>query len=399
MADMIPETAESLSRYWDLDPDVTYMNHGSFGPSPRPVIDAVQAWTQRLERQPMRFFCQQAEELLEETAANLARWLKTKPNRIVPIDNATLAMNVVACSTRLQAADEVLLTDHEYGAVRNIWNQRCRVAGAQVVTVKLPFPPTAEKVVAAISDAITPRTRMIIASHVTSATACVLPIADICRIGKQHRIPVCVDGPHAIAMLDVSLDELGCDFYCASGHKWLCAPFGSGFLWVHPRHQSSIRSPVVSWGGSIAGRPGSWKDALHWLGTRDPSPLLAVSSALQFFEPDVLATFRAHAHELVTHTRQRLLQFDGVSEFCTPTENDYVSMGAVELPRPERWKPGYHGQPDPLQIELRDRFQIEIPVGCWNGHRFLRVSAHLYNTLNDVEHLVSSLQSAKSLYA
>jgi isopenicillin-N epimerase len=255
----------------------------------------------------------------------------------------------------------------------------------------LPFPPTSAKVVTAIESAITPKTRLIVVSHVTSATACILPIKAICEMALSHKILVCVDGPHAIAMLDVNLDDLGCDYYCASGHKWLCAPFGSGFLWVHPRHHASIRCPIISWGGSIAGRPATWKDRTNWLGTRDPAPLLAMSDAVRFFTPERLHQYRQHAHELIKHARRALLDLPGVRTFCTPDESDFVSMAAVELPQPLGWKPGYHGAPDPLQIELRDRHQIEIPVGSWNGRRFLRVSAHLYTTPADIERLLAAL--------
>ncbi len=376
---------------WELDPHTTYLNHGSFGPSPLLVQQARAAWSERLERQPMRFFCQEMEAELDSTAAIVAGFLKTQPERLALIDNATVAMNVVAASTHLKPGDEILLNDHEYGAVKNIWQAKCRDTGASLVTVTLPFPPTSAKVVTAIESAITPKTRLIVVSHVTSATACILPIKAICEMALSHKILVCVDGPHAIAMLDVNLDDLGCDYYCASGHKWLCAPFGSGFLWVHPRHHASIRCPIISWGGSIAGRPATWKDRTNWLGTRDPAPLLAMSDAVRFFTPERLHQYRQHAHELIKHARRALLDLPGVRPFCTPDESDFVSMAAVELPQPLGWKPGYHGAPDPLQIELRDRHQIEIPVGSWNGRRFLRVSAHLYTTPADIERLLAAL--------
>ena len=379
-----------LASFWKLDPDTTYLNHGSFGPSPLPVQQARAAWSERLERQPMRFFCQEMEAELDQTSAVLAEFLKTQPERLALIDNATLAMNVVAASIDLNPGDEILINDHEYGAVKNIWQARCRESGAGLVTSTLPFPPTDAEVVAIIESAITPRTRLIVVSHVTSATACILPVKAICQMALLHQIPVCVDGPHAIAMLDVNLNDLGCDYYCASGHKWLCAPFGSGFLWVHPRHHSSVRCPVISWGGSIAGRPATWKDRTNWLGTRDPAPLLALADAVRFFTPQRLQQFRQHAHGLVSHARRAMLDMPGVGTFCTPDESDFVSMAAVELPQPPGWKPGYHGSPDPLQVELRDRHQIEIPVGSWNGRRFLRVSAHLYTTPADIERFLAA---------
>lgn len=383
---------QPLSSFWALDPDTTYLNHGSFGPSPLPVQQAREAWSTRLERQPMRFFCQEMEVELDRTSAVVAEFLKTQPDRLALIDNATVAMNVVAASINLQPGDEILINDHEYGAVKNIWQAKCRESGAKLVTATLPFPPSPSEVVAAIASAITQRTKLIVVSHVTSATACILPIKAICQMSAQHNVPVCVDGPHAIAMLDVNLNDLGCDYYCASGHKWLCAPFGSGFLWVHPRYHSSIRSPVVSWGGSIAGRPASWKDRTNWLGTRDPAPLLAMTDAVKFFTSERLAQFRQHAHALVSYARREILNMPGAGTFCTPDESDFVSMAAVELPQPAGWKPGYHGSPDPLQIELRDRHGIEIPVASWNGRRFLRVSAHLYTTRADIDRLLNALR-------
>lgn len=340
----------------------------------------------------MRFYCQEMELELDRVAGVLARFLGTQGDRIALLDNATMAMNVVASSLTLHTGDEILLTDHEYGAVRNIWQAKCRDSGARIMTAVLPFPLQDAGTVEAIEAVITKKTRLIVVSHVTSATACVLPIKAICQMASRHKIPVCVDGPHAIAMLDVNLNDLGCDFYCASCHKWLCAPFGSGFLWVHPKHMSSIKCPVVSWGGSIAGRDASWKDRTNWLGTRDPAPLLAIGDAIEFFDKARLSEFRSHAHSMVAYARQGLLTIPGSGTFCTPSDTDFVSMVAVELPQTNGWKPGYHGHPDTMQLALRDQYGIELLMGSWNSRRFLRVSSHLYTTLSDIEKLVDSVQ-------
>ncbi|MCA9059188.1 MAG: aminotransferase class V-fold PLP-dependent enzyme [Planctomycetaceae bacterium] len=382
-----------LAEYWELDPETIYLNHGSFGPSPRPVRVAREEWSRQLERQPMRFFCQRMEDELDQTAEILAGFLGTRRERLALIDNATLAMNVAAHSIPLKPGDEVLLTDHEYGAVRNIWSERCRQTGAILRSVRLPFPLDADLTEPTITQHLTDATRVLVVSHVTSPTACCLPVAEICTQARQRGISVCVDGPHAIAMLDLNLDALGCDFYCGSCHKWLCAPFGSGFLWAHPRWHGQIRCPIVSWGGSIAGHASRWQDATNWLGTRDPAPLLAIRSAVEFFTPRTLAAFRQHAHELTTLAQRELLTIPGITSFCTPAESDFVSMVAVELPQPEDWKPGYHGHPDPLQEWLRDECRIEAPVGSWNGHRYLRMSAHLYTTRAQVLQLIDAVRT------
>ena len=382
----------SLASLWDIDPDCIYLNHGSFGPSPQPVREARERYSARLERQPMKFFCRDLDDELDAAADVVAKFVGTKGDRIALIDNASVAMNIVAFTIELKPGDEIILNDHEYGAVRKIWQARCDSTGAKIVNVTLPFPPNDDDVVAAIEQAITKQSRVIVVSHVTSATACILPVKKICQMARRHKVPVAVDGPHALAMLDVNIDDLGCDFYCASGHKWLCGPFGSGFLWVHPKHQGQIFCPVVSWGGSICGKPASWKDRINWLGTRDPACMLALAEAVRFFTPEPLAEFRRHAHELVCHARRELLQIDGSGVFCTPNESDFVSMASVELPQTNGWKPGYHGHPDALQIALRDRYGIELLMGCWNSRRFLRVSAHLYTTSAHIETLLHAVR-------
>ena len=389
---MTPYKRHPLADEWELDPNCIYLNHGSFGPSPRSVRAARENWSRQLELQPMRFFCREMEDELDVACGVLAEFLHTDPRHLVLVDNATVAMNAVAVSTALKPGDEVLLTSHEYGAVRNIWQARCRATGAKVTTANLPFPPTDAECVAAIEAAITIATRMIVISHVTSATACVLPVEAVCRMAARRRIPVCIDGPHALAMLDLQLDQIGCDYYCASGHKWLCGPFGSGFLWVHPRHQSKLQTPIVSWGGSIAGKPASWKDDLQWLGTRDPAPLLAITAAVRFFNPERLGEFRTHAANLIRAARRQLLEIPGTGSFCTPAETDCVSMAAIELPQTEGWKPGYHGHPDPLQIRLRDQYGIEVLTGCWQNRRFIRFSAHLYTTADQMQQFVTALR-------
>ncbi|MCA9084750.1 MAG: aminotransferase class V-fold PLP-dependent enzyme [Planctomycetaceae bacterium] len=385
------------AHYWDIDPATTYLNHGSFGPAPEPVRRAREAYSQQLQRQPMRFFCQEMEELLEQSAERLAAFLKTKAARLALTDNATFAMNVAAESIALAPSDEVLLTDHEYGAVRNIWNRRCRRSDAKMVTVSLPHPLDDDSIVTNIAQAITEKTRVLVISHVTSPTAAILPVQRVCEVARQRGVLTVIDGPHAIAMLDVSPDEIGCDFYCASCHKWLSAFFGSGFLWAHPRHHVAIQCPVGSWGGSIAGRPATWQDRLNWLGTRDPAALLSIPAAIDFISSIGLKTFRSHAHALTCSAWEQLLELDGVHPLCTTSTEHFVSMVAVELPTPSNWKPGYHGHPDPLQIELRDQHGIEIPVGSWNRRRFLRVSAHLYNDTEDIRKLVTALKESQHL--
>jgi len=388
---MTTRTFDELRTAWTFPAGVTYLNHGSFGPSPQPVLEAQTEWTGRLERNPMDFLLHEYEGELEKSLRSLAEFLGTSRGNLVFVDNATFAMNIVASSVRLNAGDEVLLNDHEYGAVVRVWRRRCQASGARLVVASLPKDELDhDSIVERLFDSVSDRTRLIVVSHVTSPTALVFPVAEICRRARECGIETCIDGPHALATVDVSLKKLDCDFYCASCHKWLSAPFGSGFLFVSPRHQASVSPAIVSWGGSIGGRQPSWKDEFVWLGTRNPAAFLATSRAIDFFEPDVLSLFREHARELTAEAALEICRLTGRPDIQAGPGSRCPSMISIDLSSSDGVsEPGQH---DPLQAVLRNQFGIEIPVVHWQGRRLLRVSAHLYNTRADIRRLVEALE-------
>lgn len=379
------------SAHWQFDDGVTYLNNGSFGPSPRCVLESRQAWTERLEREPMDFILRQMETHLDAASEKLAHFLGAATKDLTFVDNATTGMNIVADSVKLQPGDEVLMNDHEYGAVLRIWQRVCRKAGAKVVTARLPFPLTSvEEVTESLMNSVTDRTRLIVVSHVTSPTAVILPVAEICRQARARRIPVCIDGPHAVAMLPVNLQKIGCDYYVASCHKWLCGPFGTGFLYVAQNRQSKLQPSVLSWGGSVSGRESTWKDEFRWIGTRDPSGFLAVSTAIDFMEQYGLEKFRTQTHAMAQSFRQRMVELTGLEPFVPNSSEWFGPMTAVPLPKLNGEIP-VQGQRDPLQNALWDRYKIEIPVVHWHTHRLLRVSCHLYNTDEHLDRLLSAV--------
>ena len=396
-------TSEIAARWrpeWLLDDDVRYLNHGSFGPSPRPVIEAAEHWTRELERQPMNFYLRRMEVALEEATESLARFLGTGREGLILTDNATSAMNVVASSLNLGPDDEVLINDHEYGAVARIWRRSVQPSGARVVNVELPDPLTDDDaVIESLFRGVTPRTRLIVVSHVTSPTAVILPVNEICRRARKLNIPVCIDGPHAIAMLPVDLKRLDCDFYAASCHKWLCGPFGSGFLYVHPHQRKRLQPTVVSWGGSIGGYQPSWKDEFNWIGTRNPASFLGVTAAINFLQQPArvlpsastaLEEYRQHARLLLDFAEQRMTAVTNLPPFADRS-HWCGSMAAFHLPRVA--EPPKFGERDPLQNALWDRFHIEIPIVHWRGQRFVRVSSHLYNSPAEIEVLADALRT------
>ncbi|MCC7424671.1 MAG: aminotransferase class V-fold PLP-dependent enzyme [Planctomycetaceae bacterium] len=385
-------SVSSIHKAWQFDPATIYLNHGSFGPSPAVVQNARQAWTLQLERQPMDFFVRRMEGYLEAASARLGQFVSADAADLCFVDNATTAMNVVAESTLLNEGDEVLLTDHEYGAVMRIWRRACERRGARIVVARLPDPLISqEAIVDAVFAASTPRTRIIVVSHVTSPTAVILPVEQICRRARAKGIAVCIDGPHAVAMVPVDLRKIDCDYYCASGHKWLCGPFGSGFLYVSRRRQSSIVPPVISWGGSVSGRPFRWQDELNWLGTRDPAPFLAIPAAIDFLESYGVDEFRRQTHAMASAARRRIADLTGLAPFTPDSAAWFGSMATCPLPDGESPPPGRR---DPLQNQLWERHRIEIPVVHWHGRRLLRVSCHLYTTAEHIDLLMEALRTA-----
>lgn len=385
-------SVSKIHEAWDSDPTTVYLNHGSFGPSPVAVQNARQAWTRQLERQPMDFLVRRMEGLLDEAAARLGQLVSADPADLCFVDNATTAMNVVAESAPLSADDEVLLTNHEYGAVMRIWRRACERRQAKVVVARLSEPLIShDAIVDAVFTAVTPRTRLIVVSHVTSPTAVILPVEAICRRARAMGIAVCIDGPHAVAMVPIDLRKIDCDYYCASGHKWLCGPFGSGFLYVARRRQSSIVPPVISWGGSVSGRPFRWQDELNWLGTRDPAPFLAIPAAIDFLESFGLDEFRRQTHGMVSDARRRIADLTGLAPFTPDSVEWFGSMAACPLPDGE---PPAAGRRDLLQNHLWEQHRIEIPVVHWHGRRFIRVSCHLYTTPEHIDLLLDALRSA-----
>lgn len=382
-----PEWAE-LAAHWRLEPGVTYLNHGSFGPAPEPVLAVRRQWFERLERQPMEVLTRQLVPALDEARRALAALVHCSADDLVLVDNATVAMNVVAASVALREGDEVLLTDHEYGAVQRLWQRRCEQAGASLIVCRLPLPLEDEQqVVDSVTAAVSPRTRLAVFSHVTSPTAVVLPAARLCRELRARNVLTCIDGPHALAMRQVDLAALDCDYYCASCHKWLCAPFGTGFLYVKPACQADVQPLVISWGRTPEGSTPSWRDEFYWWGTRDPAAWLSIPAAVAFLSAVGWERFRSRTHALAQYARHRIERLTGLPALVPDSDQWYGSMIALPLPA---------GDAAALQQALWQEEQIEVPIIEWRGadglvRRLVRPSCHLYTRPEHIDRLCAAL--------
>lgn len=389
---------------WRLDPAVTFLNHGSFGACPEPVIAAQAAWRDRIEADPVRFFSRELEGHLDAARMTLGGFLRGDHEGIAFVPNATSAVSTVLGSLRFAPGDELLTTNHEYNATINALAAAARRDGARVVIARVPFPVAgAGEVVEAVLAAVTDRTRFALISHVTSPTALVFPIADIVRELDRRGVDTLVDAAHAPGMVAVEIDSLGAAYWTGNGHKWLCGPKGSAILWVRADRRAAIHPLVVSHGANDprpdAGGRSRFRLEFDWPGTVDPTPYLAAADAVSLVAD--LAPNRGGwpaittaNHELAVEGRRRLVAALGL-EVSAP-ETLLGSMATIELPLPPSDESAMA-----LNLALAEEDGIEVPVGAWpvlaarasDGPRstLLRISAQLYNEPADYEALADAL--------
>jgi isopenicillin-N epimerase len=352
-----------------LDPDVCFLNHGSYGATPEPVLAEYQRRQRELERQPVEFLGRRLDGLLDEARGPLGAYLGASADDLAFVENATTGVNVVARSLRLEPGDEVLSTDLEYGACDLTWEHWCERAGARYLRQPLDLADP----VGSLFAGATERTRVVYVSHITSTTALVLPAAEICAEARRRGLLSVVDGAHAPAQVPLDVPAIGADAYTGNCHKWLCAPKGSGFLWARPDHHAWLESPIVSWGWA----GGSFATRVEKQGTRDPAAFLATPAAVAFVEEHDDA---AASHALALEARDALAGLLG-TEPVAPDERYVGRMVAIPLPD------GVDG--DEAKRRLYDEHRVEIPV----TDGILRASFAMYNDRADLERLLSALSS------
>ncbi len=370
-----------------LDPEVIFLNHGSFGATPRPVFDSYQAWQRELERQPVEFLGRRAGELMHGSREALGSYLGTQTDNLVYVTNATTGLNIVARSLRLGPGDEVLASDHEYGALDRTWRFLARQNGFRYHNQPLTTPIRgAESYIEEFWSGVTPATRVIFLSHITSPTAIIFPVQAICRRAREAGILTVIDGAHAPGQIPLALDDLGADIYSGNLHKWLCAPKGSAFLYARSEVQHRIQPLVVSWGWESESPCRSrFIDEQEWTGTRDLAPFLAVPAAIRYQQQYDWQQVRARCHAILQDALWRISQRYDLPLLHPDTPQWYAQMGTAQLPP----------QTDitALKVRLYDDYRIEVPLIEWNGHKLVRVSIQAYNTPAHVDRLLEALEA------
>jgi isopenicillin-N epimerase len=385
---------------WPLDPSVTFLNHGSFGACPRAVLEAQARFRDRLEAEPVRFLSRDLEGLLDAARSALGAFVGAAGDDLAFVPNATTGVNTVLRSLDLGAGDEVVATDHTYNACRNALNAAGARAGVRIVVATLPFPIAApEQVVEAVLARVGPRTRLALVDHVTSPTGLVLPIERLVRELAARGVDALVDGAHAPGMVPLDLRALGAAYYTGNCHKWICAPKGSGFLYVRRDRQPGVRPLVISHGANSPRVDRSrFRLEFDWVGTTDPTAYLTVPEAIRYMGsllPGGWPALMAHNRATALAARDRLCAALGVA----PPAPDSMIGSLAALPVPAGFLPApVDGERDPLHTALFERYGLELPVFTWAALacRILRISAQLYNSAADYEQLAGALVALRA---
>jgi isopenicillin-N epimerase len=370
-----PPSPEELRPDFLLDPEIVFLNHGSFGACPRPVFESYQAHQRDLEWEPIDFLDRRLPSLLAPARDELAHFLNAPPDDLALVTNATTGVNLAARSLDLGPGDEILTTDLEYGACDLAWEWLAERTGSKYVRAPITLPLTrAEELVDALFAHATRRTRVLYVSHVTSSTALVLPVHEIVSRARELGLVAIVDGAHAPAYVPLDVEALGADFYAGNAHKWLMAPKGAGFLHARSEHQERVDAAIVSWGYSGE----TFQERIETQGTRDPAAWLAVPDAIRYQAERDWDAVRERCRALTREARAELCELVG-TEPLAPAEM-LGQMASIRLPRPD---PG-----------LRDRLfmnhRVEIPVAGPNQD-LLRISVAAYTTRDDVDRLLAAL--------
>jgi isopenicillin-N epimerase len=372
---------------WTLDPAITFLNHGSFGACPRPVLEEQRRLQDRLEAEPVRFMTREREGLADAARAALAAFVGADPRDLVFVPNATTAVNTIVRSLRFSTGDELLTTDHGYNACTNALSFAAERAGARVVVAAVPFPlASSQQVVDAVLAAVTPRTRLALIDHVTSPTGLVFPVTRLVAALKARGVETLIDGAHAPGMVPLDLSALDAGYYTGNLHKWVCAPKGAAFLHVRRALQADIRPLVISHGANSPRTDKSrFQLEFDWVGTMDPTAPLCVSKAIEVMstlEPGGWPQLMRRNRVLALAWRERLC---AALKVAAPAPDDMIgTLAAVPLG---------DGDAQALQDKLFFEHHIEVPIVPWPSppHRLVRVAAQHYNSPGDLDRLLEVL--------
>lgn len=363
-----------------LNPEITFLNFGSFGATPKPIFEEYQRFQLELEKEPVQFIVERGPQWLKESRAALANFIACEPQDLLFVPNPTHAVNLVANSLQLNEGDEVLTTSLEYGACDKTWQFFAKQKGFKYIQANITLPiESKEAFVAEFVKGLTDRTKLVFISHITSSTGLILPVEEIIEEAKNRGCLVFVDGAHVPGHIPLQLSTLNADFYTGACHKWMMAPKGCSFLWTKRDLQNDLQPLIVSWGYEST-LPGEshYYDWHQFNGTRDFSAYLTIPACVAFYEQFSL---NSRINECKIHTINYLNELNSIfgSLPISPLNSDFIGLlGSVKINTTDSFK---------LKNTLYEEFGIEIPVMLHNEHTFLRFSFHPLNTDEDMQRL------------
>jgi len=377
----------TLKQQFYLNPEIIFLNHGSFGACPKPVFENYQRWQRELEEKPVEFLGRRIAGLMAEAREKLATYVNCAPEDIVYFPNPSTAINMVVRNLNLKSGDEVLTSDHEYGAMDRTWLSICEKRGAKYIQQSIPIPVSNhDDIVELFWGGVTDQTRVIFISHITSPTALIFPVKEICRRARAAKILTIVDGAHVPGQIELDLHDIGADVYTGACHKWMMAAKGSSFLYVRREVQHWLDPLVISWGFNPEpgyGSGNAFIDYHEWQGTRDMAAFLSVPAAIDFQNENNWEYVRQACHRLAQETRQRIHELTGMAPICPDSKDWYMQMATMRLPQLEAKS---------FKEQLYQEFKIEVPIIRWQGKILMRVSFQGYNTQADADALVSAIE-------
>jgi isopenicillin-N epimerase len=376
--------SDTIRSAFALDPSVTFLNHGSFGATPRAVLAEQARWQAEMEAEPVLFLGRRLGSLLAPVRERVAAFVNADAEGIVLVPNATTGVNAVLWSLEWQPGDEILCADQSYNAVLQTVRHVASRTGAVLTQARLPFPVQEEaEIVAAFAAAITPRTKLLLVDHLTSPTGLRMPIEALVALAQSHGVPILIDGAHGPGLLPIDLKALGADFYTGNLHKWAFAPKGSALLYVAPAWRGRIHPPVTSHAYGF-----DWRAEFDWTGTFDASAWLAIPAGLDFHAS--FPGINERCHELVRAGQRQIAEALGVSSPYPDSPRFYASLALVPFDMP------FDGNFAILAAQtgrLYDEHRIEAPFTAFDQRVWLRVSAQIYNRPADYERLASVLRA------
>jgi isopenicillin-N epimerase len=368
-----------------LDPTITFLNHGSFGACPQPIFDEYQRFQRELELDPVHFIQKKLPVYLKQAKAPLAEFVGCNPKDFFFVPNPTVAINTVMRSLQLQPGDEILATNHEYGAMDRTWHFYCKKTGAKYVRQPITLPVVSkEQMIAEFWKGYTSKTKVIFLNHISSSTALIFPVKEICDKAQELGLITIVDGAHVPGHIDLDLADLNPDFYTGTLHKWMLAPKGSSFLYVKKEFQDDIDPLVVSWGyESLAPSESRFLDYHEYQGTNDHSAFLCTPTVINFLKENDWKAKSEACKQIV---------FDNYQRFCDLLQTQPIAPITAEFLGQMASIPVKTSKPAELKDLLYDQYKIQIPVMPLNDKVYLRYSINAYNTQEDLEVLYRALE-------